>query len=135
MTFKIALPFYEFQEHFHSGYYVKDFYAEFGELAYGKPKLIDIEYKYGDYESGQTVIHWRCCYNSEPKTDWHTTTYGNSTDFATWWCANTDDNEEDDSEEDDSEEEEYHEAKCYWCNARGCDVKNEAGFWIHSDCA
>ena len=95
MPFQIALPFYEFQKHFCANYSVRDFYEEFEDFAYNNytPRLIDIEYKYGVYASGKSTIHWRCCYNAVPKTDWHTTKYGGSTDFAAWWCALTDDYE------------------------------------------
>ena len=102
MPFSIALPFYEFQEHFYGGYFVKDFYAEFEKFAYGKPRLIDIEYKYGGYADGKTIIHWRC----RDETDWRTTKYGGSTDFATWWCALTDD---------------YEDESCDNCGERDCD--------------
>ena len=30
---------------------------------------------------------------------------------------------------------EIGEAKCYWCNARGCDTKTAEGVEIHASCA
>ena len=107
MPLQIALPFYEFQEYFHGGYYVKDFYDEFEKFAFKEDdvRLILIEYKYGDYRNGKTTIEWRCLHNSErhdpnPNIDWRIMKYAGSSAFAMWWCGLTDD-------EDDEEE---------WCN-------------------
>ena len=115
MTYIIRLPYVEFQRYFCEDMMTAGFYKYVED-----DDSIPLEYKYGDYKYGKSEIVWRIVDTEK----WHSTRYGGSSIFAMWWCSVSDEVEESDEE-----------AKCYWCNARGCDTKNSEGVEIHASCA
>jgi hypothetical protein len=64
---------------------------------YVEEDCIWIEYKYGEYKNGKSLVKWRI-----PDTEKvYCVRYGGSSCFAMWWCGLTDHLEDEEEEEED----------------------------------
>ena len=101
--YRVWIPYNEFREYlveadgpWGDDYFQKTFepYVEDDGMNW-----IEIEYKYGGYTNGKTLVKWRI-----PGTEKvYGVRYGGSSCFAMWWCGLTDhlEDEEEEEEQDD----------------------------------
>jgi hypothetical protein len=99
--YRVWIPYNEFREYLvegDNGPWGDNYFEEtFG--SYVEEDCIEIEYKYGDYANGKSLVKWRI-----PDTKKvYGMRYGGSSCFAMWWCGLTDhlEDEEEEEEQDD----------------------------------
>jgi len=98
-SYRVSIPFKEFREYLvetdEKGPWGDKFFLDtFGK--YVEDDAIEIEYKYGDYKNGKSLIKWRVAEEENGKV--YGVRYTGSSIFAMWWCGMTDglEDEEDD---------------------------------------
>lgn len=88
-VYTVVMPYTEFQEYLCEGIMTAQFNKHVDECG-----NIEIEYKYGKYQDGNSHIRFRI--PGEEKCYW--ARYTSSSCFAMWWCGLTDGLEESESE-------------------------------------
>ena len=102
--YTVIIPYKEFREYLvetdEGGAWGDKYFADTFDK-YVEDDAIEIEYKYGEYKNGKTMIKWRI-----PGTEKVCEVrYTGSSIFAMWWCGLTDGIEDEDEEEEEEKEE------------------------------
>jgi len=96
-SYQVLIPFSEFREYLvetdDGGPWGDEFFHNTFDK-YVEDDLILIEYKYGDYKNGKSMIKWRIPDEENGKV--YAVRYTGSSIFAMWWCDLTDALEEED---------------------------------------
>jgi hypothetical protein len=120
--YTIFIPYNQFREYLvetdESGPWSDKYFADTFDK-YVEDDSIMIEYKYGEYKNGKSMIKWRVADTEKIRA----VRYTNSSIFAMWWCGITDGIE--DEEEDEDQEDAVEEATCVVCN----ETKTEDWAW------
>jgi hypothetical protein len=90
-SYNVTIPVNEFREYLvetdESGPWGDKFFLyTFGK--YIDDDAIEIEYKYGDYKNGLSIVKWRVAEEEAGKV--YSVRYRGSSRFAMWWCSITD---------------------------------------------